>query len=295
MAQATESIPKSSASNAVPNTSEDSSSPPRKSVSLLALLRASRRIQEMKGRSGDLCALTGCLYSQANYSVTKSCEASGDWAPVLSIATFKVVAAVDKPRRYSLEVESRLPLSQQEGSPLPAFRATSVEEQLPGVGLNAKARLDFPVEAALDASLVTTGHLALPAGPSRCYSRDLGVDSLSLVWSEIGSATTPPSQLEAGKKSGYPSSSSGVKSRRFAFVFDGPSRASVSPGSPEVRSCGSEMELALTPVDALYLARLCALDDENPASRGSIDVQRSTPPAHLLTSDEVLSSLLCRG
>jgi hypothetical protein len=57
----------------------------------------------------------------------------------------------------------------------------------------------------------------------------------------------------------------------------------------------------LTPLDALYLARLCALDDGNQqpflqdnatAGDDAVACSVSGCPAHLLSSDEVISALL---
>lgn len=94
---------------------EDRSEPlPGREVSRLALLRAQRRIREMEGRSGHLCALLGCLYTAA---------ADGDWSLALSLATFQVVALQGQGQRYGMELESRLPLS---GKSSEVARSTSV-------------------------------------------------------------------------------------------------------------------------------------------------------------------------
>eukprot|EP00913_Durusdinium_trenchii_P010989 g10314.t1 len=118
-------------------------------VSLLAFLRAHRRIKdgggakEMEGCSGHLCALLGCLY--------KGADGSGCWSPALSLATFKVIA-----RGETAGDGTRA-----------AGRATS-SKSCPrfGLGLNASARLDFPIASILDAHLVTTGQLNLAASPA---------------------------------------------------------------------------------------------------------------------------------
>mmetsp|Transcript_15933 Transcript_15933/g.43715 ORF Transcript_15933/g.43715 Transcript_15933/m.43715 type:complete len:606 (-) Transcript_15933:31-1848(-) len=375
-------------------------------VSLSALLRASRRIQEMRGRSGDLCACPGRLYSQAvghrsmalplpletggggscsggpgaastagtvgasssgsgagnvvnnagtaeEASEARGADAKTDnpWQLVLSMATFKVVAAMEtrhRWRRYSISVESRLPLSQRDSprppvppAPDPASGGyPSGGSDAPQRGLNALGPLNVPIEAALEANLSTTAHVSLPSEPARC-SQDLGIDSLVLVWGGCGgggaasstvsggaatvgtshsldeaaaSADFPDAVLLPAFAEGVPrplrrvsrclrnasptmarpgassprSCGSGLGQTRYAFAFDGPR------GVAEPRS--GEAEVALTPLDALYLARLCALDDgqqqlfQQDAS-GAGEATATCPP-HLLTSDEVLVALL---
>lgn len=184
--------------------------------SLLALLRAHRRIKEMEGRSGHLCAMLGCLYKGQGGQGGQG-HSDRQWSPALSLATFKVVAMLgpsgaghSQVQRYGIEIESRLPLSQRGSS----------AEMAESYGLNSSTRLEFPITAACKAQLQTTGHLNLVVmtGP------DLAVDSLALVWSHGGDGSGDC----------------------FAFVFDGP------------RAPGDTGELVLTPLDAIYLARLCA-------------------------------------
>ena len=213
-------------------------------VSPLALLRAHRRIKEMQGRSGHLCTLTGCLYQDLDGGLETdrdvACRAEewrNHWTPALSLATFKVVAKLASERRYHLEVESRLPLSQGD---LP-FLPPSDEETALAVGLNSFTRMEFPIRTACRATLLTTGHLRLatasPSGP-----KDTLVDSLALVWDQEG-------DLGEQRDRSQPK-----KGRRFAFVFDGRN----SGGDRE--ASGIVPELAITPLDAIYLARLCAVD-----------------------------------
>jgi len=308
-------------------------------VSLSAVLRASRRIQEMHGRSGDLCTCPGRLYAQACSSRapapldTPAGSAEGAdcttgepvrdimWAPVLSLATLKVVSAVDprlRDRRYCLSVESRLPLNQRD-TPLPPSASSS---SLPGSGdpeeprvggMNSSGPLNFPIEVALDSCLATSGSVALPTETAR--SSGLGIDSLALVWQAACSGTgfgngaddagtefpdavflqEGPTTSSVGSRS-LRASTSRVRSAnsgnvahgaanatRYAFMFDAP-RGTAEPRSDE---------MVLTPLDTMYLARLCALDDglQQPYGQDSGPEAASCPP-HLLTSDEVLMALL---
>lgn len=313
--------------------------PRHDSVSLSALLRASRRIQEMHGRGGDLCAFTGCLYSQAASNGHQGSERhngngrSSEWAQVLSLATFKIVSTVAsegkvRRRRYGIQVESRLPLSLADGlsnqsSSGGIYEGLGDEH---GFSLNASDRLDFSVDAALDADLVVTSQLALPTGSSRCLARDLGVDSVALVWSEspqdAASAGLPPDavllpqpsaggsqpafgavgsldlasvwhgRLAGGSTSRCPSpgpagmfGGSPSAGRRYAFVFDGPQGMHGGSGGLDR---GAESDYMQTPLDVIYLARLCAMDD---VSSGP-EAGATAHPPHLLTSDEALAALL---
>ena len=143
-------------------------------------------------------------------------------------------------QRYGIEIESRLPLSQ---------RGASQETGQSYVGLNSSTRLEFPITAACKAQLRTTGHLNLTVG-----SQDLQVDSLALVWDDGDTAGVEDGLTDLGNLglegtgvAGYFSSSrtvtgSGGHGNCFAFVFDG-------------RSDTGEL---VTPLDAIYLARLCA-------------------------------------
>lgn len=233
-----------------------------------------------------------------------------------------------------MSVESRLPLGQREGPPSPPMgEVTMTMSELSGTdesapssgGLNTSGPLDFPIEAAFDAHLTTVGLLGVPAETSRC---ELGVDELALVW------VAPTSALHGGAGAGdevggelvdavlLPESAGEQVNRpiwergrcasprlvaqrdpivpalggglggtaRFAFVFDSRRSAAEPRG---------EYEVALTPLDSLYLARLCAYDDGQsqllPAAgeAGSKNGVDSTGcPPHLLSSDEVLAALL---
>jgi hypothetical protein len=189
-----------------------------KDFSLLASLRAHRRIKEMEGRSGHLCAMLGCLYKGQGQH-----DGHVGWSPALSLATFKVVAmlgpasnGLSPVQRYGIKIESRLPLSQRGSS----------AEMAESYGLNSSTRLEFPITAACKAQLQTTGRLNLVVTTG---SQDLAVDSLALVWSDASGGQSKERKGDC-----------------FAFVFDG-------PGAP----CDTG-ELVLTPLDAIYLARLCA-------------------------------------
>jgi len=286
---------------------------------------------------------------------------------VLSLAAFKVVAAFDgRPRRRGcrISVESRLPLGQPGGHQhCEDYRCEEDEANTYRAGLNTSGPLDFPIEAALEASLVTTGSLSLPAEPS-CCSVDLAVDSLAMLWGGCArpsqrSATSPaaaPPLVGVQPSSsgfptgGYPTGASGgapsaccasadldmsadlntdavllpegvlaaaetvprplwpasqrlrsssplqrtasCSTSRYAFVFEG------RRGEADLRLYEAEV---LTPLDALYLARLCALDDGNQqpvlqdvatAGDDAVACSVSGCPAHLLSSDEVISALL---
>jgi hypothetical protein len=99
-----------------------------------------------------------------------------------------------------------------------------------------------------------------------------------------------PSSRSGGQPGGTSTSRPSVPSpSRFAFVFD------TQGSQAELRA--ADTEVSLTPLDTLYLARLCALDDGQSdcvQEGGSLDSIGVCPP-HLQSSDEVLSALLQEG
>ena len=145
------------------------------------------------------------------------------WSPALSLATFKVVAMLG-PGANGLSPVQRYGIEIE--SRLPLSQRGSSAEMAESYGLNSSTRLEFPITAACKAQLQTTGRLNLVVTTG---SQDLAVDSLALVWSDASSGQSKERKGEC-----------------FAVVFDGPG-APCDPG-----------ELVLTPLDAIYLARLCA-------------------------------------
>lgn len=334
----------SMAVNMVRTTGAAAAPTPRGGVSLSAVLRASRRIQDMAGRSGDLCAYPGRLYSRAVGGKGGADEAAS-WAPVLSLAALKVVAEVDgraRRRRYGLTVESRLPLGTSPSSDAGDGRGRGVStagtepsdcssRAASPSGLNASGQLRFPIEASLEARLATTAGLALPPESSCCDLAALGVDELALLWTArppagaaticdetgaeiveavllpeaLSDSTRPPlwdrrpspSRLSPGDGAAGPvaGSRSGRKGPAapagtlFAFVFNSRTVHGAEPRG--------DSEMPLTPLDALYIARLCAYDDEQhklllPADCGGNTAEARLCPPHLSSSDEVLAALL---
>eukprot|EP00929_Paragymnodinium_shiwhaense_P052074 TRINITY_DN26114_c0_g1_i1.p1 TRINITY_DN26114_c0_g1~~TRINITY_DN26114_c0_g1_i1.p1 ORF type:complete len:631 (-),score=123.94 TRINITY_DN26114_c0_g1_i1:254-2146(-) len=361
----------------------------RDGVSLAALLRSSRRIQEMQGRTGDLCACSGRLYSLVSKAdcspSSSSCSrprprsltaadsrfgtlspaASGArerrarsaalldssgygqllgreedaqledgpgraWQPVLSTATFRVRASMDAQAsrsRYSILVQSRKALSENPGAvpQQPVARSLSACDGAVGsgcgsqpdrAGMNAVDRLSFPIEAAEGARLLTTASIALPAEQTWC-TRDLGVDSLVLVWEEptgdgseggivSGQCQEFPDAVLLAQDVSGPQGRGRRQARPAAQSFGSATAAAAGGGysGPPPRKLYAfvfdcrldvekDAEAALTPLDALYLARLCALDDSDwthPAQQDG-EAAANCPP-HLLQADEVLSTLL---
>lgn len=297
--------PQSSASR-----SESSGGSDRNGVSLSALLRASRRIQDMCGRSGDMCACPGRLFVAttvplpdvpiADSGSSAVCgrpdgHAGEEWTPMFSYATLKVTAKTEEKgrRKFTISVDNRVPLNPRDSSPIRDEGRGSPEK-----GLNNCTTLSFPIEVALDAHLATSGRMCLPERVRGAL--DPGIDALVLVWT--GSETTktedvcaefPDAVVVHDVDSSSRPRSAALQSRcaeeapgqRFAFVFDG------SQGAAESRA--GDADVALTPLDTMYLARLCAadcaLDDGHPQS------PEACCPPHLMTSDEVLLELLRDG
>lgn len=287
--------------------------------SRIALLRASRRILEMRGRSGDLCTFSGRLYFEVagpgkNRGDSGTSEARPtEWAPKFSQATFRAVAQEKKGKlRYSFVVDSRLPLSQRESSGpiLPAGDAEDANIQT-GLMNAATEPLEFSIDVALDACLTTTAGMNLPLD-STSGPHIAGIDSYALIWSSAPSASDPSLQLEtystefeavvltepaasASSPCRAPSPWSSLSptrtrsnglSPRYVFVFD-------SCGNGEARSV--DAGVTFTPLDADYLLRLCAYDDGQSSATqdgDSFDVGGGCYPPHLSCSDEALELVL---
>lgn len=198
-----------------------------------------------------------------------------------------------------------------------------------GNGLNSGPQ-NFPIEVALEARLTTSGAVGLPA--VNPVQADLGVVELVLLWTapagnalgsgsagagneadhELSDAVLLPEAAPASESSAprpfwdrcrsasprlgpkaaplAPGPAGAGGGRRYAFIFDS-SRSATEPGT--------EQEVVLTPLDALYLARLCAHDDgqhqlfpNEVAGGGGNGNELVGCPPHLLSSDEVLAALL---
>lgn len=246
----------------------------------------------MKRGSGDLCALPGRLYTRrfparletkdaasSSTSEQNDLEHHGDsadtgsWQPLLSSAAFKITsdapAAVQVGRgRYGISVENKSPLNSNESK--------------------AEERLNFPIDIAMDANLVTMGDLALPLSDP---AYGLGLDSIVLLWcgspyaSPCGPVREDHEDLVGWtipEEDGLPPAADvtpDVSDTYYAFAFD-IARDRVEAGI-------HDLALTFTPLDALYLARLCAYDDTMRSQDGSL-------PSHLCTSDEILAELLMK-
>mmetsp|Transcript_10394 Transcript_10394/g.22899 ORF Transcript_10394/g.22899 Transcript_10394/m.22899 type:complete len:521 (+) Transcript_10394:401-1963(+) len=269
-------------------------------VSLSALLRASRRIQDMNGRSGDLCNCPGRLYTRksgARLAFEESHLGPGSegisggsaWQTILSLATLKVVSEgrPKRPRgRYAFVVETQLPLSQGLGAHddnggiggmlVPGEEISSASST--AAGLNSSGQYRFPIESSLDASMVTTGALGLYGEAMRCDLSSVGVDELVLVWTGEGTRVVD----ESGAELVDPVSPEENMQRGASFAWERPrpgagAKQHSSPNSGAgtffafVFNAGSAAAAAaevrgdgdtpITALDALYLARLCAYDD----------------------------------
>lgn len=289
-------------------------------VSPSALLRASRRIQDMNGRSGDLCACLGRLYvvesvappPRSKSVLQEGADAScGSWVPVLTLAAFKVVASTpdskSRRKKYGIAIESRLPVdgksSMDDCAGLMALSAGPDDPSAGGCCLNNSGTHNFPIEVALDARLVTTGALTLPVS-------DLGslnVDELVLLWNDDPAGS---SSILASGEGGDPvdtillpeeilpevahrplwdrnrpaSPSVAVRPNAgtwYAFVFNGLARTTETRG---------ESDMPISALDALYMARLCAYDGQIrcPSTEGNL----AEEPPHVSSPDEVLAALL---
>eukprot|EP00930_Biecheleria_cincta_P057920 TRINITY_DN43782_c0_g1_i1.p1 TRINITY_DN43782_c0_g1~~TRINITY_DN43782_c0_g1_i1.p1 ORF type:complete len:511 (+),score=63.62 TRINITY_DN43782_c0_g1_i1:134-1666(+) len=263
-----------------------------------ALVRASVRIQEMGQGSGDLCALRGRLYSRVVQPARKAelqteggdCTAgpsdlvdenahedAGSWKPVLLSAAFKITSDARASAlqfgsgRYGISIENKSPLTSDESK--------------------AEDGLNFPIDVAMDANLVTMGDLALPLSDP---AYGIGLDSVVLVWRGSPCAwVSGPGREEnedlvewtIAEEVGLPAtedvladvSNQDAEHVCYAFAFD-IARDRVEAGI-------DDLAMTFTPLDALHLARLCAYD-------GTMRTRQGSLPAHLCTSDEILAELL---
>jgi len=214
----------------------------------------------------------------------------GEWSLQLRLATLKIVASFDVNtghRGYNMIVESHLPLSQREGN--------SADGNMP---------LIFPMDVAFDSCLVTTTGIELPELDAAGQLSELGIDSRVLVWGMVMNSPTlepppeetsddfvvltkPSSKLLRPMQKQSPSANAPTQwcGERYAFEFDLNGMSSSAAGA----------EVTLTPIDVIYLARLCAIDDGD--QQGLMHDRPDMPLVfrHLLISDEHLTALLQKG
>merc|ERR1712137_923678 len=167
--------------------------------------------------------------------------------------------------------------------------ATSPAAAPPPVG--AQANSSDHLTGGYPAGALGGPHSACCTSADLDMSGDLSTDAVLLPEGVPAAAETVPRPLWPASQ--RPRSSSPLQrtascsTSRYAFVFE------VKRGGADPRMCGAEV---LTPLDAMYLARLCALDDgqqpflQDMAAAGDDEVACSAGscPAHLLSSDEVI-------
>merc|ERR550537_1699746 len=164
--------------------------------------------------------------------------------------------------------------------------------------------LIFPMDVAFDSCLVTTTGIELPELDAAGQLSELGIDSRVLVWGMVMNSPTlepppeetsddfvvltkPSSKLLRPMQKQSPSANAPTQwcGERYAFEFDHNGMSSSAAGA----------EVILTPIDVIYLARLCAIDDGD--QQGLMHDRPDMPLVfrHLLISDEHLTALLQKG
>jgi hypothetical protein len=235
-------------------------------ISPSALLKASTRITEMMNRSGDLCAFSGTLFQR---------PPGGTWTETsreatLKISQFKAVDPSDCPYLIRVSWDS--------------------------------SSLNFPIQTALSLRV------------SSCRDMQINLtsptDSISLTWAYKAS----PGRLLHRNPSGAldPTELSLDSSDEDTLVVRGAAevprtlRARISSTHINGSETGSEfafvyntLSCSLSPLDVVYIARLCVLESMRRTSPISTDSTVVSSPRsvsqnalHLEASDETLSALL---
>lgn len=239
-------------------------------VSSSALLKASARITEMLNRSGDLCAVSGSLMRR---SASKWNEVSA--SAILKISHYNTLDPYEAP--YLVRV---------------SFGTTD-------------SGLNFPIQTALSLNVSSLASLGL--------INSLPVDSLALTWTYFGAPDESNRRLIHRNPSGAldTTSLSMDSSDEDTIVVRGHAevprtlRARIS--STHISGAESEAEYAflynfsstsLSPLDVVYIARLCVLESLCRPSCGNDSTTLSSPKSvihsalHLEASDETLTALL---
>jgi hypothetical protein len=267
---------------AVSIVSSNSSLSVKQHVSPSALLRASLRICEMNGRSGDLFALNGSLMKLEAHSQHWQVAASDC---TIRLSQFKSIDPRDAP--YLIRLSSNNPVLTLN---FPIQTALSFK-----VGTSQSLKLPF--EGVIDSSVITwsfsestcTKRRLLHRNPSGEMDHDLSRLSLDSSDEEtvvVHDAASLPASLKPRVLSTHISGPELAAQYAFSFKRD----SSVSP------------------VELVYMARLCVLESvrhspaTNPVLASAGETQLPSPRSsvrsgaiHLEATDEVLTALLVDG
>ena len=268
-----------SVSLAVSITNSTSKMFPNQTISPSALLRASMRISEMNGRSGDLFALSGTLL--------KWDEAADKWNLAsldctLRLSQYKLIDPSDAP--YLIRLSSNNPnitLNFPIQTAL-SFRVETVQS------------LHLPLEGVIDCALITWKYCETACMKRRLLHRNpsgemdhdlsrLALDSSDEDTVVVHDAAAMPSYLKPRILSTHISGPE--LAAEYAFTF--------------------KRNNAISPLDVVYMARLCVLESvkqvhiQSPVTPVPPEVLLSSPKSqtkpgavHFEASDEVLTALL---
>jgi hypothetical protein len=238
-------------------------------ISPAALLRASTRICEMLNRSGDLCAISGTLFKR---SEAKWHELSS--GSILKIAQYKALDPLDAP--YLIRVSYG---SSDSGLTFPIQTGLSMF-------VTTVKSLDLPVISPLDSVALSWKYTTSPEDSMRRLlhrnpsgaldTTDLSMDSSDEDTFVVRGAAEIPRTLRARISSTHISGPDSEAEYSFLFNFSSSS---------------------LSPLDVVYIARLCVIESlrRNSANDSTtLSSPRSIiqSPLHLEESDEALIALL---
>ena len=239
-------------------------------VSSAALLRGSARVSEMLNRSGELCAVSGVLMKRT----------SGQWIEVnpnsiLKISHYNTLDPYDSP--YLVRITFG---SSENGLTFPIHTALAMR-------VSTVSSHGLPVTSPIDSVVLTWTYSSAPEdnmrrllhrNPSGALdSTSLSMDSSDEDTIVVRGATEAPRTLRARISSTH---ISGPESEaEYAFLYNFSSSS-------------------LSPLDVVYIARLCVLESLRRPSTGNDSTAMSSPRSvvqtalHLEASDETLTALL---
>jgi len=233
-----------------------------------ALLKASRRIEEMYNKGGDVCVCEGRLASR---------EVGGSWQLYYPKKTrIKIVSDTTTMRGtcFSIRLDPLFMESDLNGDTVKE-RKESIHFSIktaPSMRLELRGTVNEVLGTTEDSFASLTGLLdgqsaLLWSGtPSKKGPTDPEFDSILLE-------TRPQTILES-----IMYSNGSEDEEEFAFFF-----SERSPG-----------DCAFSPIDFVYVSRLCALDEHAEGTGSTLqDEELNNIPPHLNAADEVLREVLC--
>eukprot|EP00397_Hematodinium_sp_SG-2012_P033028 GEMP01035229.1.p1 GENE.GEMP01035229.1~~GEMP01035229.1.p1 ORF type:complete len:340 (+),score=71.93 GEMP01035229.1:303-1322(+) len=236
------------------------------SISPSALLKASHRIAEMMNKGGDMCVCEGILVWR------RKCRAGEPWERYYSEeCRIKVISDLAKMSKTCFSVR------------IDRIFLGSVDEVPADEGSGAHGdAINFSINVA------TSMRLESAANISEATAAATGDESLGwrdgqavLIWPGIPSSATLDPEFDS-----ILLESSTISPRDCRIGLANPEDLSEFAFYFKERRPG---DTAFSPVDFLYVAKLCALDDH---AEGTLTTAADGAPPHLKAADEVLREIL---